>query len=203
MKSAGSILIVDDEDSVRRFVRTVLDQFGCEKLLETDRADRALELALKRPPIRLLLSDIDLGRGIDGIQLATIITSMMPDTKVLLMSGRQSRALELKCGWQFLAKPFGASDLLIAMRRVLGAIDVQSREAITDLTVFTLDLRKKTIPAGTTLEDFRVGPGHEGLLPENPNVASFRHDGEVLFNLAHEIVNKTRLVVADMRLHAA
>jgi hypothetical protein len=80
---------------------------------------------------------------------------------------------------------------------------VQSRQAIADLTVFTLDLRKKTIPAGTTLEDFRLGPGHEGLLPQNPNVASFHHGGEVYFNLAYEIVNKTRILNTGKHLHAA
>jgi hypothetical protein len=64
-----------------------------------------------------------------------------------------------------------------------------------------LILKKKTIPAGATLDDFRVGPGHEGLLPQNPNVASFHNGGELYFNLANEIVNKTR--TARKHLHAA
>ena len=38
----------------------------------------------------------------DGIQLATLITAMTPETKVLLMSGRPNQALDLKPGWQFI-----------------------------------------------------------------------------------------------------
>jgi len=71
---------------------------------------------------------------------------------------------------------------------------MEIRRAIEDLTVFTLDLGKKTIPSNAKLEDFRIGPGHEGLLPRNPKVASFHYEGQVYFNLAHEIVDKTAIV---------
>jgi hypothetical protein len=40
---------------------------------------------------------------------------------------------------------------------------METRQA--DLIVFTLHLGKKIVPAGVTLEDFRIGAGHEGLLP--------------------------------------
>jgi CheY-like chemotaxis protein len=202
MKAAGTILIVDDEQSVRRFVHTVLDHFGYERLLQTDRADRALEIAQNVTPIQLLLSDIDLGGGIDGIQLARLITGFTPDAKVLLISGR-SKPVDVEPGWQFLPKPFAASELLVAVRRILESTIVQSRQATAKLTAFTLDLNKKIIPAGATLEGFRIGPGHEGLLPQNPNVASFHYGGEVLFNMAHEIVKKTRIAAESKHLHAA
>lgn len=76
---------------------------------------------------------------------------------------------------------------------------MQCRQVTADLTVFTLDLKKKIIPAGATLEDFRVGPGHEGLLPQNPSVASFHHGGE----LAHEVMNRTRILSARKQFQAA
>lgn len=72
---------------------------------------------------------------------------------------------------------------------------MEIRRTIEDLTVFTLELGKRTIPTDATLEDFRIGPGHEGLLPQNPKVASFHYEGRIYFNLAHEIVGKT--IVAD------
>jgi hypothetical protein len=118
-----------------------------------------LELAQDLTPIQLLLSDINLGGDIGGVQLATVITGMTPGTKVLLMSGRP-KPLDLKPGWQFLHKPFAASELLVAVRGIVETTSVQSCRTTADLTVCTLDLRKKTIPAGATLEDFRVGPGH-------------------------------------------
>jgi DNA-binding NtrC family response regulator len=202
MKAPGTILIVDDEQSVRRLVHTVLDQFGYERLLETDRADRAVELAQAVSPIQLLLSDIHLGGDIDGVQLAGIISGITPGTKVMLMSGR-TKPLDLKPEWHFLQKPFTASELLLAVREIVDTNIMQLRQATADLTVFTADLKKKIIPAGSTLEDFRVGPGREGLFPQNLHLVSFRHGGEMLFNLAHEIVNKTRCVSAGKHLHAA
>ena len=73
---------------------------------------------------------------------------------------------------------------------------MQTRQAQVELTAYTLELNKTTIPANAILCDFRVGPGHEGLAPHNPNVASFRYEGQVYFNVAHEIVGRTVIVNA-------
>ena len=54
-----------------------------------------------------------------------------------------------------------------------------------------MELKKRTIPANAILHDFRLGPGHEGLAQHNPDVVSFHYDGEVYFNVAHEIVSRT------------
>ena len=73
---------------------------------------------------------------------------------------------------------------------------MQTRQATQDLIVYTLDLRKHTIPTHSLLEDFRTGHGHQGLQAHNPNVASFHYEGRIYFNLANEIVPKTRIVRA-------
>jgi hypothetical protein len=73
---------------------------------------------------------------------------------------------------------------------------MQTRQAQAELLVFTHGLSKVTIPAKAVLHDFRIGPGHEGLAPHNPDVASFHHDGQVYFNIAQEIVAKTVIVQA-------
>jgi hypothetical protein len=58
-------------------------------------------------------------------------------------------------------------------------------------------LNKVTIPAKAVLHDFRLGPGHEGLAPHNPDEVSFHYDDEVYFNIAHEIVGKTVIVMTS------
>jgi hypothetical protein len=50
------------------------------------------------------------------------------------------------------------------------------------------------IPPSAILRDFRVGPGHEGLLPHDAGVASFHYEGRVHFNLAHEILGYTKAI---------
>lgn len=73
---------------------------------------------------------------------------------------------------------------------------MQIRQATTELSVFTSALKKRIIPAKAILHDFRIGPGHEGLAPHNPDVVSFHYEGEVYFNVQHEILGRTVVVGA-------
>jgi DNA-binding NtrC family response regulator len=204
MNAAGTILLVEDEVSIRKLVRTALLTFGFQNVIDADRAERAIQLAGETPtPITLLLSDINLGSSMDGIELARVITGQTPDASVLLMSGGADPTLMLAPGWHFIAKPFSVPQLLDAVRNAFDANPVEVRQATADLTVFTVDLEKTIVPSGAILEDFRMGPGHEGLLPSNPGVASFHCDGRLYFNLAREIVGKTRAIIGRQRLNAA
>ena len=74
--------------------------------------------------------------------------------------------------------------------------EMQTRQARAELKVYTMGLEKRTIPANAILHDFRVGPGHEGLAPFVTDVASFHYEGEVYFNMSHEIVGRTVIVNA-------
>jgi hypothetical protein len=73
---------------------------------------------------------------------------------------------------------------------------MQTRQARADLTAYTMELKKRIIPANAIHHYFRVGPGHEGLAQHNPDVVSFHYDGEVCFNVVHEIVGNTVVVKA-------
>ena len=77
---------------------------------------------------------------------------------------------------------------------------MQTRQSTSALTVYTLELTMRTIPAKAILHDFRVGPGHEELAPHNPDVASFHHDGLVYFNVVHEVIGKTLIVSTEAEL---
>lgn len=71
---------------------------------------------------------------------------------------------------------------------------MQIRQATAAFPAFTSNLKKRIIPAQAILHDFRMGPGHEGLAPHNPDVASFHYDGEIYFNVTHEVVDHTVIV---------
>lgn len=73
---------------------------------------------------------------------------------------------------------------------------MQIRQATAELPVYTAKLQLKTIPAWAILHDFRIGPGHEGLAPHNPDVVSFHYEGEIYFNVSEEILAKTVIVSA-------
>ena len=71
---------------------------------------------------------------------------------------------------------------------------MQIRQATADFPAYTSKLKKRTIPAKAILHDFRTGPGHQGLSPHNPDVASFHYEGEIYFNVTHEVLDRTVIV---------
>lgn len=71
---------------------------------------------------------------------------------------------------------------------------VERRVVTRGFSAFTLDLDKHLIREGAVLDDFRVGPGHEGLRPSDHNVASFHYEGQVYFNIRAEVVRHTRVL---------
>jgi CheY-like chemotaxis protein len=119
-----TILVVEDERSVRAFIAQTLRRFGYQ-VLEAEDAETALAL-LQPPdrPIRLLLTDVVLPR-MDGRELAEQVLRARPGVRVLFMSGYSEQLTAagglLEPGVQLLEKPFTAHTLLGKVRDVLGA----------------------------------------------------------------------------------
>src|SRR5262245_9713197 len=77
-----TVLLADDEDLVRRFVRAVLERNGCS-VLEAPGGKEALALCEQfEGPIDLLVTDVVMPR-MNGRELAERVRNMRPDTKVL------------------------------------------------------------------------------------------------------------------------
>jgi two-component system cell cycle sensor histidine kinase/response regulator CckA len=114
------ILIVDDEDIVRRLIRLALREFDDIDCIEATDAEEALEISKRyRGPIDLLLSDVMMPGGMNGDEMAMKLSDARPETRVLLMSGHSVQAIKMKPHWRFIEKPFGASDIRDAVRSVL------------------------------------------------------------------------------------
>jgi len=118
-----TILLVEDEGSVRRFVTLALTRFGYQ-VVEAASAESAIVLEQEGRPIHLLLSDIVLPK-MNGLELAKRLTHARPGLQVLFMSGYTeqftTRGGFLEPGVQFLAKPFTAHTLLTKVRQLLDA----------------------------------------------------------------------------------
>src|SRR5207248_3205689 len=110
--SLATVLLVDDESSVRKLVHAVLTQQGYEVLVAASSAE-AQDFSDKHPgPIRLLITDLTLPL-MNGPTLAVQLTAVRPGLKVLFLSGY---ALEdaiqeglLQPGQPFLHKPFSTN----------------------------------------------------------------------------------------------
>ena len=79
---------------------------------------------------------------------------------------------------------------------------VERRVVTHAFSAFTLDLQKRLFREGAVLDDFRIGPGHEGLRTLDHNVASFHYEGQVYFNISIEVVRHTRVLEKDVVMSA-
>lgn len=110
------VLVVDDEHVIADTLSIILKQSGFSVVTAYD-GESALELATVVPP-QLLLSDVMLGPGINGAELAIAITKTCSDCKVLLFSGHAAtRDLLASVGeagnnFTLLNKPLHPADLL-------------------------------------------------------------------------------------------
>jgi len=118
------VLVVEDDAEVRKVVQTFLAAMGCHITVAASAELALLELKADAR-FDLLLTDIALGPGMRGTELALRVQQRFPDLPVLLMSGFSAELLEADRDappdWELLPKPFSRQELARAIVRVLGA----------------------------------------------------------------------------------
>jgi len=119
------VLLVEDDAEVRAVVRTFLDALGC-KVSEASSAEQALPALEPDARFDLLLTDIALGSGMRGTELAARAQERFPNLAILLMSGFSSELLDADrdapATWELLRKPYSRQELSRAISRVLGSV---------------------------------------------------------------------------------
>ncbi len=121
---AETLLLVEDEEVVRRLVRAVLERTGYEVLVAADVRDAIHICEEHEGRIDLMVTDVAMP-DLNGCELAAIVTELRPTMKVLYMSGYLDDAvvqLGVGDGVPFLQKPF-THDALV--RKVWEVLDSQ------------------------------------------------------------------------------
>jgi len=111
-----SVLVVDDEPTIRGFVRRVLESEGFQVIEAVDGLDAMLKLRELAGNIDALVSDVKMPR-MDGISLANTVQELYPKLPILLMSGFVEKAAFGKP--LIIPKPFTAQTLIAAIRALL------------------------------------------------------------------------------------
>ena len=113
-----TVLMVDDEPSVRVLMQRVLRSLGYDVLVASDGRE-ALELAARHPgPVHLLLTDLVMPE-MGGLELAQALKRTRPETKVLLCSGYASDPELVAENYALLPKPYTPSLLAQRVRETL------------------------------------------------------------------------------------
>ena len=125
-----AILLVEDEESVRRLVQRVLREAGYRVLTAASGAEALSLLEEDDFAVDLVLTDLIMPGGISGQDLGRRVRELRPDQRILYMSGYPSDhaghdvpdKLRLDAGARTLTKPFTPASLLDSVRACLKAI---------------------------------------------------------------------------------
>jgi signal transduction histidine kinase/CheY-like chemotaxis protein len=118
-----TVLLVEDEQSVRNLCASFLDQSGY-RVLAASSGEEALDIAKgHKERIDLLLTDVVMP-GMNGPELANRLAAIHAETKVLFTSGYTDDAIVrhgvMGDGVDFIGKPYSLSALAIKVREVIG-----------------------------------------------------------------------------------
>jgi CheY-like chemotaxis protein len=120
---APTVLLVEDEQSLRSLVRMVLEHSGC-RVIEASSGTIALEKwSQKRGQIDLLLTDLMLHDGINGRELADKLLADNANLKVIFTTGysydEACNGMPLPEGFHFLQKPYAPTTLKQTLKLAL------------------------------------------------------------------------------------
>jgi CheY-like chemotaxis protein len=117
-----TILLVEDEESLRPLIREILESAGYQVVEASGSEEALLRLGNPDVPVHLMLTDVVMP-GMSGPDLAHRIRASRPELRVLFMSGYINETMGLHgvlgAGTQFISKPFTADALLRKLREAL------------------------------------------------------------------------------------
>ena len=172
------ILIIEDEESIRGFLKINLKRNGYE-VIEADNGELGVKLALKEKPAIIIL-DVMLP-GIDGFKVCKIIRNE-DETVGIIMLTAKSQDLDKIMGLEYgaddyIIKPFNPMELLLRIKVLLRRIsDYEEKKGIIQ-GKFKLDIYAKRIFKNN--KEIDLTPKEYSIIKlfiENPNKAFSRDE---------------------------
>ncbi|MCC5024775.1 MAG: response regulator [Candidatus Synoicihabitans palmerolidicus] len=125
--SQDTVLVVEDEETVRRLVGTILIDHGYRVLSCADGVEAIVKFNANVNDIGLVITDVDLPH-LDGALLSNTLRTLNADLRIIAMSGFPSMADSKnnvnqikKIANTFISKPFTASELLATVYQTLNS----------------------------------------------------------------------------------
>jgi PAS domain S-box-containing protein len=117
-----TVLVVEDDERVRRLTATRLQELGY-RVLEAGHGAAALAALAETPDIDIVFSDLVMPGGISGFDLARQLRERYPATRVILTSGYSAELLDqaevAELDFKVLRKPYRQAELARAFRAAL------------------------------------------------------------------------------------
>jgi PAS domain S-box-containing protein len=117
-----TILVAEDDASLRNLARLVLESFGYSVISAVDGEDAIMKFMENRDRINLVLLDMVMPKK-NGKEVSEVIRKVSPRIKILFVSGYTMDIIKTKeltdADIDFIHKPFQPKELLIKMREIL------------------------------------------------------------------------------------
>jgi len=124
----STVLVVEDEPLIRILLSDLLEDAGIdvEEAADAEQAlSRLKSLRVDRSWCRVLVTDVNLGRGLDGVALAAKARKNIPGLQVLYVTGTPERVIKGRTaprpGERVLGKPFHTTELVETVQSLVAS----------------------------------------------------------------------------------
>ena len=150
----SKILVIDDEESIRKLLKISLTHKGYEVITAEDGEKGIEAFQAERPP--LVITDIKMP-GIDGIEVLKRIRGLNPDTRVIVITGHGDmesaiEALQFEAS-DFINKPITDKALSVALKRAEEFLQMKSK--LQKYTTNLEDMVREATEELRTAHDFQ------------------------------------------------
>ncbi|SFB64053.1 Response regulator receiver domain-containing protein [Rhizobium sp. NFR07] len=119
-----AVLVVEDEPLLRLAAIDLIEMAGYEAVPAAD-ATEAVKILEARNDIRVVMTDVDMPRGVDGMRLAAIIRGRWPPIKIIIVSGHvEDPGNLIPAETVFFSKPYREEQIIETIHGMMSAWSV-------------------------------------------------------------------------------
>src|SRR5699024_3128379 len=202
----NKLLIVEDEDSIRQFVKINLEREGYE-VFEAETGEKGVEIA-DEEDIDIVVLDIMLP-GIDGFEVCNILREKYPDLGIIMLTAKSQdidKIMGLEYGTDdYMTKPFNPMELVLRVKSLARRMEPMREEVEKEddnylrFEPFALDKYSRRFFRGE--EEMDLTPTEYSIVKlflENPGRAFKRNE---ILNIiwGHDFVGDSKIVDVNIR----
>ena len=197
------VLIVEDEDSIRKFVKINLERADFQ-VIEAENGEKGVEIARKED-IDIVVLDIMLP-GMDGFEVCKILREEYPSLGIIMLTAKSQdidKIMGLEYGTDdYMTKPFNPTELVLRVKSLARRMENKSEDdadSILEMGPFRMDkysrkFYKNGIEMDVTPTEFSILK----LFIENPGKA-FKRDEILNLIWGYDFVGDSKIVDVNIR----
>lgn len=198
----NSILIIEDEDSIRKFVKINLDRAGFD-VKDAATGEEGIEIA-RNQKIDIVVLDIMLP-GMDGYQVCKILRTEFPNLGIIMLTAKSQdidKIMGLEYGTDdYITKPFNPMELVLRVKSLARRMEIpdDENESVLEYNSFRIDVySRKFYNDKHELELTPTEYSIAKLFMENPGKA-FKRDEILNLVWGYDFVGDSKIVDVNIR----